>query len=374
MGLARLRQAGLTLARLRARPRWICPTSSPSSSRSFCSTSRSPRTSARPLGSANLDAFFDALNGYLAVDEIAGLGGFLGWLREAERRDGLCAAPGRPRAGHRAGAHDPRLQGPGVGHRGGPATGRAGDAGDRPGGLQRLARVRRAALRVPRRRAELPEFGWRQAGSRKELLEFETAFTQEVKERHELEERRLAYVAVTRARHSLLLSGSFWATQAAARGPSPFLIPLAADGILGELPTVSEFTREPARRLGGHDRLAAGSAGRRRDALERAAELVRDAQRARTDAADAAAHGCGAVAETSSTCCWPNGSAPRCGTRPHCPPRVPASRFKDYVTDPEAVAASLRGPCRRSRTGRPGWARCSTAGFKSGMASAGRAR
>ena len=38
---------------------------------------------ARPLGGAAMDAFFDALSGYLAVVESASLPGFLGWLREA---------------------------------------------------------------------------------------------------------------------------------------------------------------------------------------------------------------------------------------------------------------------------------------------------
>lgn len=38
------------------------------------------------------------------------------------------------------------------------------------------------------------------------------------------EERRLAYVAVTRARTDLLLSGAHWAGQKAPRTPSPFLL------------------------------------------------------------------------------------------------------------------------------------------------------
>jgi len=44
-----------------------------------------------------------------------------------------------------------------------------------------------------------------------------------LKQRHLTEERRLAYVAVTRARKALLLSGAAWGTGATARTPSVFL-------------------------------------------------------------------------------------------------------------------------------------------------------
>ena len=53
----------------------------------------------RALGGANMEAFFDALNGYIAVDDSASLAGFLGWLREAEWRDGLSPRPEDPEPG-----------------------------------------------------------------------------------------------------------------------------------------------------------------------------------------------------------------------------------------------------------------------------------
>jgi DNA helicase-2/ATP-dependent DNA helicase PcrA len=48
-----------------------------------------------------------------------------------------------------------------------------------------------------------------------------------MKARHLLEERRLAYVAFTRARHTLLASGYAWDDTKKARAPSPFLSELA---------------------------------------------------------------------------------------------------------------------------------------------------
>ena len=52
---------------------------------------------------------------------------------------------------------------------------------------------------------QLPEFAWNTATTRKELLDLQKDFEERVRERSVAEERRLAYVAVTRARHELLL-------------------------------------------------------------------------------------------------------------------------------------------------------------------------
>lgn len=53
------------------------------------------------------------------------------------------------------------------------------------------------------------------------------AYAEECRQHLEREERRLGYVAFTRARHTLLASGHWWgATQRKPRGPSPFLAEL----------------------------------------------------------------------------------------------------------------------------------------------------
>ncbi|GAB3030339.1 ATP-dependent DNA helicase [Parafrigoribacterium mesophilum] len=343
VGLTRLRQAGLTLARLRARSTLDLLDFITLVEQDFLLDIEIAANECRPLGSANLDAFFDAVNGYLAVNEIAGLGGFLSWLREAEWRDGLSPRPedAEPGTVQLLTIHGSKglewdiVAVPRQVEKEMPATGREGSNGWL--GFGTLPYEFRGDA------PELPKFGWRQAASRKELLELKAGFKQEVTQRHELEERRLAYVAVTRARHSLLLSGSFWATHTAARGPSPFLLPLAADGILGELPTVSEFTESPLGDSADTIVWPLDPLGSRRTVLERAAELVRDAQRGHAVIADAPVPDAGPWQKQLELLLTERDRAAR-PARVALPARVPASRFKDYITDFEAVAGTLVRP------------------------------
>ena len=343
VGLTRLRKAGLTLARLRSRSSLDLLDFITLVEQDFLLDIEIAANESRPVGSANLDAFFDAANGYLAVNEIAGLGGFLSWLREAEWRDGLSPRPEDAEPGtvqlltiHGAkGLEWDIVAVPRQVEQEMPSSGREGSNGWL--GFGTLPYEFRGDA------PELPQFRWRQAGSRKELLELKAVFKQEVRQRHELEERRLAYVAVTRARHSLLLSGSFWATQTAARGPSPFLTPLSTDGILGELPTVSEYTENPLGESADEIVWPLDPLGSRRVALTRAAELVRDAQRSQTQATDARSTDAGPWQRELDLLLTERERATF--REPIAlPGRVPASRFKDYVLDPEAVASSLRRP------------------------------
>jgi DNA helicase-2/ATP-dependent DNA helicase PcrA len=72
-------------------------------------------------------------------------------------------------------------------------------------------------------RSDLPELDWRstvdQRAAKDEIERFQAA----CKDRSRLEERRLAYVAVTRARNRLACSGYWWDSAAKPRGPSEFL-------------------------------------------------------------------------------------------------------------------------------------------------------
>src|SRR5690606_13762613 len=84
--------------------------------------------------------------------------------------------------------------------------------------------------------ADLPHFDWRGALTRKELKDERDRFKTAVRDHQEHEERRLAYVAVTRARGALLLSGSYWATQTKPRQPSRYLRELETAGLIAALP------------------------------------------------------------------------------------------------------------------------------------------
>jgi ATP-dependent DNA helicase UvrD/PcrA len=105
------------------------------------------------------------------------------------------------------------------------------------------------------------------------------AFVEACRERGQREERRLAYVAATRARHLLLCSGYWWDTATRPRGPSTFLAEMArvrrvrvdqwapppADGTANPLPPPEPVTW-PVDPLGA-----------RRALVEEGAALVRSA-------------------------------------------------------------------------------------------------
>jgi DNA helicase-2/ATP-dependent DNA helicase PcrA len=338
-GLERLRHAGRMFARLRARSGldlidfvtlveqelMLDIEVAANETRAFGTTN---------AASVNFDAFFDALNGYLAVSENAGLMGFLAWLREAEWRDGLAPRPEDPEPGtvqlltiHGSKGLEwdvvvvPRFvesELPGT-----PTEGSGGWLG-----FGNLPYEFRGDV------DELPVFNWRAATTRKEMVEERDAFKASVRSRHELEERRLAYVAVTRARHALLLSGSFWATQSRVRAPSRFLIELAEAGVIPSVPTASEHEENP---LGDEAELISwplDPLGNRRAAVEDAARLVIESE---SGAAGRWTHELDMLLEERRMRLDTDGGVP-------LPTRVPASRFQDYVTDPSAVAAGLRRP------------------------------
>jgi DNA helicase II / ATP-dependent DNA helicase PcrA len=334
VGLERLRDAGATFARLRARSGLDLLDFVTFVEQELLLDIEVAANEYRPLGGASMEAFLDALGGYLAIDDATSLSGFLGWLREAEARDGLAPRPEDAEPGtvqiltvHGSKGLEwdlvvvPRftegeLPGrPNEGYTGWLSFGSLpyefrGDAG------------------------ELPDFAWREATDRKQLLELRDEFKAAEQERSEQEERRLAYVAVTRARHSLLVTSSFWSMQTKPRGPSPFLRELEALGVIGALPVASEFEENPLEIAGETLVWPRDPLGDRRAAVTWAAEQVRSAvpgnagnwdrdldllleeRRRRLDSSELVA----------------------------VPARVPASRFKDFVTDPASVAASLRRP------------------------------
>jgi DNA helicase-2/ATP-dependent DNA helicase PcrA len=285
-------------------------------------------------GGAYLQAFDDELAGYVATDERASLAGFLSWLSAAERRDDM--GP-RSDEGERGVVQLLTIHGAKGLEWNIVAVPRLVD-GELPG-ASREGKGWLAFGQLPFEfrgdAAELPVLPWRGVDDQKEFDQALKVFEHELKTRHLAEERRLAYVAVTRAQDHLLLSGSFWASQTKPRGPSPYLHELVSTGILPveALPDSPDNEENPMTSEAVPVTWPFDPLGARREIVETAAASVR---RATPEA--------GRWADDIELLLRENAEIRQRSALVGLPQRIPASRFKDYVNDPAAVAASLRRP------------------------------
>ena len=182
-----------------------------------------------------------------------------------------------------------------------------------------------------------------------------TRFGTEWREHDEREERRLAYVSVTRPRRLLLCSGYWWGEGTKRpRGPSPFLteIRAACDAGAGVVdvwtppPQPDEVNPTGTSPVTGS--WPADPLGGRRQALEAAAALVRQAQAARADQAVAAgsegADGWAREVELLLA------ERARLTVDPHAPVDVElpghlsVSQLVGLRRDPDALARAIRRP------------------------------
>ena len=339
LGLQRLRDAGAVVARLRSRTSLALPDLVSLVEQELRLDIEVVANEDRPLGGAPMEALFDAIDGYLALDDSSTrvgseLSGFLAWLRAAEEKEDLSPRPEDPEPGtvqiltvHGAKGLEwdlvavPRLVADELPSK--PIEGTNGwlAFGQLPWPFRGDA-------------ADLPVYDWETVTTRKELLDRRDRFKAAVGQRALDEEHRLAYVAVTRARHELLLSGSFWATQTKPREPSVFLRDLAVAGVIGELPAAPQSEINPL----GEDQESFSwprdPLGTRRAAVEAAAAAVRSAEPVIA----------GRWSEELELLLIERGRRLAGAGAVSLPTRVPASRFKDFVTDPDAVAASMLRP------------------------------
>jgi DNA helicase-2/ATP-dependent DNA helicase PcrA len=306
-------------------------------------------------GLENLYAFHDTVGAFLDSDEAGTLGSFLRWLTRAERHDDLGPRPepGEPGVVQLLTIHGAKglewdfVSIPNLTAKSLPAPAR-----------EVSGWLRFGELPYPFRgdRAELPELRW---GQHDTQLSYETeflAFKDELAARHDAEERRLIYVATTRAQHSLLLTGSYWASGSTVRKPSPYLVELAEAGLIPALPEGSIDTDKPASADTGRESWPFDPLGTRRPVVEAAAALVAAAQTAARVAAST---------QTTTTDAAPPAPRTAAGSEwarevtllleeralrlagvvgANLPVRIPASRFKDYVDDAAAVAGGLARP------------------------------
>ncbi|MFC9919501.1 UvrD-helicase domain-containing protein [Agromyces binzhouensis] len=339
-GLARMRRAGAQLQALRRRAGLGLVDFVTLVQQELLLDIEVAANPAQPLGSASLESFDDLVTSFVDSAEHPTLGAFLGWLTEAEQRDRLSPRQDEPEPGavQVLSIHgskglewdvvaiprmvDDELPSKPRSNRGWLSFGTLPDEfrGDAD---------------------EIPQLAWRGVQSQAEFDEAVKAYSEENRERHAEEERRLAYVGLTRARAELLLAGSWWATQRAPRSPSPFLRELVMAGVVdaAALPSTPAEAENPRSSEAARVSWPLDPLGARRPAVVRAADAVREAAALPTGAGigPALADELRMLLEERRRRSESRGGA-------GVPTRVPASRFKDYVDDPDAVAAELARP------------------------------
>ncbi len=318
------------------------------------------------VAATQLRAFADEVRAFLAADERGTIGSLLAWLDKAESTDELMPRPEPPEPGV---VQLLTIHG---------SKGLEWDA---------VAVVRLVADELPSRVSDtsgwfgfgvvpfalrgdsdaLPRFQWdpvsamgdeqdpkkRQALAQSSLSGGVTKanpqggalrrFKDAYREYQQQEERRLAYVAVTRARTNLLLSGAHWAGQKSPRVPSPYL--LEAIEVLG-LDPIDPVDPDENPYDGPGQTLSwpLDPLGARRAVVEDAAAAVREAAQSAPEPSPELSR---LLAERA---------ARLRGTDAEPPTRVPASRFKDYVTDFGGTVSSIvrpmpERPYRQTRLG-----------------------
>jgi DNA helicase-2/ATP-dependent DNA helicase PcrA len=207
-------------------------------------------------------------------------------------------------------------------------------------------------------RAGLPTLGVAGAADQKAMAGALTRFGTDWRAHDEREERRLAYVSVTRPRRLLLCSGYWWGEGTKRpRGPSPFLTEIrdaceAGAGIVDAwTPPPEPDAVNPTGATAVTASWPADPLGSRRPLLERAAALVRAAREACL--AGGAADGVAGAAEDGG---WARkvelllAERDRLTVDPHAPVDVTlpghlsVSQLVALRRDPEALARSIRRP------------------------------
>ncbi|GAA4795296.1 ATP-dependent DNA helicase [Actinomycetospora chlora] len=206
-------------------------------------------------------------------------------------------------------------------------------------------------------RPDLPELDLDDAADRKEVQERLDAHERAFDDRRLVEERRLFYVALTRAEHALLVSGHWWGeTGETPRGPSALLaevgeLAAAGGGRCGVVDVWAEPPEEgepnPMAAAVHHATWPVDPLGRRRAAVEEGAALVR-AARGATEPADGEPRddpeGWAADIEVLLA---ERAAARDRHARVLLPPQLSVSQLVDLAADPDALARRLRRPVPR---------------------------
>lgn len=286
-------------------------------------------------------ALFDAASTYQATSDSPSVSGFIDWLQEAEWRDNLQPRSDEPEPGcvqvltiHGAKGLQwdyvaiPRMVSDEL-----PSKSRDGTRGW----------LQRGELPYPLRgdRDHLPEFVFAGVETRKDVKEAAEAFFGRVADHHLAEERRLAYVAITRTKHEVGLFGSWWATQIRPRTPSVFIRELESAGLTAPVSPAPENEENPREQSTDELLWPGDPLGERRGVVEQVAgdvlaqvarmpEGIHQAQKQALDDA-LALH-----------------NSPARVTQPAIPFRLAASSLDGLLRDSEAVMATRVRPTPRT--------------------------
>ncbi|GIG41680.1 ATP-dependent helicase [Cellulomonas phragmiteti] len=320
---------------------------------------------------AHLDAFADVAGEFARGADRPTLGAFLAWLEAADaREDGLELPVTEPDPDavqvttvHAAkGLEWDVVAVAGLVDGGLPATAMLGKDGPKDSGWLTGLGVLPYPLRGDA--DDLPRLECGGAESPKELAERLDRFRLDAGDHEVAEERRLAYVALTRARTDLLLSAAYWGDAKAPRRVSPFLTELVDAGLVEVVARADEpaaGTPNPRSALvptavWPADPFTRDGATGRRDAVAAAADAVRAAAArpgatGRPDGAGGSAGSTGAGGEDWDALAdrlLAEQSARRRGdARVALPAHLSASSLVRLDAQPEQFALGLRRPVPR---------------------------
>lgn len=333
-GLTRLRSAGAHIARLRRRAGHDLRELVTIVAQELLLDIEAAANESVGSAVASLEAFMGPVASYVDTEDRATLGGFLSWLREAERRERLSPQSVATEQGtvqimtiHASKGLEwqyvavPRMV-----------------TDEFPGSASQISTWLSFGTLPSEFRGDaqlIPQWPWQYATSQVELEDSYASFRADVIAGELDEARRLGYVAITRAEREVLLAGSFWSVQTKPRLPNLFLRELAQAGIIKELPVEPISAEEnPLDSLPPDATWPRDALGFRRNVVVNSARMVEQA-------------------DVDSTTRWDKDIALLLAERDRrssgvetleLPARIPASRFKDFIDDPQAVARVLRRP------------------------------
>jgi len=255
---------------------------------------------------AHLDAFREVAVRYADATDDPTLGGFLAWLESADAHEhglDMPVAEPDPDAVQLITVHAAKglewdaVAVAGLVDGGLPATRTQGPNG--PTDSAWLTGLGELPYPLRGDRHDLPELAYAGAADPKDLEERRKQFLLDAGEHQVAEERRLAYVAFTRARAALLLTGAWWGDGSRVRPPSLFLTEVVDAGLArvagwADLPdegTENPRTQEAAGAVWPADPFGGEAEGGpvRRSAVAAAAAAVRAARDERAAGGEGAA-------------------------------------------------------------------------------------